>query len=74
MGDVTTFNGTTKLDIEVRRVVEGLNPDDFKHILVLGWEKDDSLFSASDTSDVGEMLHLMELFKQNLLNGNYSGE
>ena len=71
MGDVTDIGCYTTLDIEVKKVIDALNPDDFNHILVLGWDKEDALYSASDTSDVGEILHLLELFKHKLLAGHY---
>ena len=71
MSDVVDLNCCTRLDIEIKKVIDGLDPDNFNHILILGWDKDDTLYSASNTSDVGEMLHLLELFKHKLLAGHY---
>ena len=42
-------------------------------VLVIGWDKDGELFAASSKNleDGGEMLWLIEQFKNNLLSGVY---
>ncbi len=72
----TVLKLLTRLDIPVERVINGLVEDknDFKHILVLGFDKDNKLTSRSSTSDIGLLLELMEHFKHNLFDGQYDGE
>ena len=71
MGNVTIMGGRTKLDLPVQRIMDGVDADKLESILILGWDKDGELFAASSTPRVGEMLHLMEMFKYELLSGAY---
>lgn len=70
---ITYLNTVTKLDLPVRRVIEGLleDADDFNTVLVLAFNKDDRLDTRSSSGDIGVMLEMMELFKYNLLQGKY---
>jgi len=67
------FTGQTSLDIPVGRVIKGMldDKDDFSQVLVVGFDKDGSLFSRSSTTNVGVLLELIETFKHNLLSGDY---
>lgn len=48
----------------------------YRSVMILGWDKDGYMDcrATSDMSDGGEVLWLIEKFKNNLLNGVYSGE
>lgn len=65
---ITYLNNTTTQDIPCERVISGLDADSFKDIFVLGWDKDNNLFAASNTSDVGELFLLFETWKNDVLN------
>jgi len=71
----TVLKLLTRLDIPVERVINGLveDKDDFKQILVLGFDKNNQLTSRSSTSDIGTLLELLEMFKHNLLSGKHEG-
>ena len=71
--DITYLRTMTTHAIPVERVINGLveDKDDFKSILVIGFNQDDRLESRSSGGDVGELLELLEMFKFNLLSGNY---
>ena len=71
MADVVDFGGTTKLDINPQRIIEGLEGQNFTHILVLGWIDDDEHYFASNTGKKGELLLLIEEFKHRLIAGDY---
>jgi len=71
--DITYLNVKTTNAIPVERVIKGLaeDQDKFKSILILGFDKDNRLESRSSNSNVGELLEMIEMFKYNLLSGNY---
>lgn len=72
-GKIVTLSVKTTQPIPVERVVNGLveEQDKFDQILILGFTKDGTLDSRSNTSDVGLILEMIEQYKHNLLSGNY---
>ena len=48
----------------------------FKDFVIMGWGEDGFMATAltSGISDAGALLHVMELFKLNLMTGMYSAE
>lgn len=70
---IVILNTMTTKDIPVERVAKGLLDDigEFDNVLVLGFTKDGTFSTRSSSSNVGEMLEMMELFKYNLLQGKY---
>lgn len=71
MGDIVDFNGKTFMDIDCKKILDAVDPDEMDLVMVLGWSKEDNLYASSSSSDIAEMIYLMELFKHKLLNGDY---
>ena len=60
--EVVTFPGTTTLPLSVRTVLDAA-PDELKIALVLGLQEDNSLYFAGTSSDLGEVMLLLERAK-----------
>ena len=60
--EVVTFPGMTTLPLSVRTVLDAA-PDELKIALVLGLQEDNSLYFAGTSSDLGEVLLLLERAK-----------
>lgn len=69
---VVYFDGMTKLDIPVERVLKWAAEQDLDKVLVIGWTKDGTLYAAGSTGKIGDNLHLVEAFKYGLMSGEYS--
>ena len=65
---ILNFTGDTTVDLEPDAVLEAAcgKLDD---ALILGWTTDGDLYLASTTSNIGEMLVLLERAKQVILGG-----
>ena len=70
MGEVLEFTGATKVDIPPEKVIEGASEERLKSVFIVGWDQDDNLFMASSDGSIGEILHLLEIAKRELLNGD----
>ncbi len=60
--ELVKFPGTTTLPLSVRAVLDAA-PDELKIALVLGLQEDNSLYFAGTSSDLGEVLLLLERAK-----------
>ncbi len=65
--EILEFPGITTQDIDCSKVIEGLQKIEFEKLLAIGIDKDGNLYCASHTSDIGELLLLMERAKHHLL-------
>ena len=62
MAEVVKFPGTTVLPMSVRSVLDAA-PDDLGIALVVGKAADDTLYLAGTTSDLAEVMLLLERAK-----------
>lgn len=67
MGDLVIWNGVTKLDIPVERILDRAREENLDSAIVLGWDKDGGVFFASSVADGGNVMWLMEWAKRALL-------
>ena len=51
MGEIVSFRGLTKLDIDPDRMLEG-NKGEFKHLVMFGYDHDDNFIFASNMAAV----------------------
>lgn len=66
--DKTTYIPTkTTLPIPPERVLEGAIKDGLQEVFVVGICKDGTLYTASSTSEIGDMLLLMERAKRSIM-------
>ena len=61
------FDGITRLDIPVKRVIEGALEADLKSVVICGHTKEGDEFFASSLADGGDVLWLLERSKKKLL-------
>lgn len=66
MCDVIDFDGITSLDINPDKVLESAK-ELLDMTLVIGYDKEDRLYVASSTSQLGELVLVLERAKQFLL-------
>lgn len=59
-GNVIQFCGTTTVDIEAEKVLDGALNHGLDSVLVLGMDRDGEFYAASTTSDPQHLLWLME--------------
>lgn len=67
MGDVVLLNTVTTLDIPVERVLDGAKKAELQDIIIIGYDKEGEFCFASDKSDGGNALWLLETAKKQLL-------
>jgi len=70
MGEVISFRGVTKLDLDPDTVLENTKGQ-LSNFVILGFDKDNELFFSSTIADGGDVLWLLEHFKHKLISGNY---
>lgn len=66
MGEIVSFRGVTRLDIDVDRMLEqtkGL----LQNCVILGYDKDGELYFSSSMADGGDVMWLIEALKLKLL-------
>ena len=66
MGKIIPLNNVTKLDLPVDRILEQAK-DKLDGVLVIGFDKEGKLYSASSYADGGTALWLLEACKQRLM-------
>lgn len=66
MGELVTFRGITRLDLPPERILEAAKSK-LKHVVVLGYDKEDNFYFASSMADGGDVLWLIETLKLRLL-------
>lgn len=65
MGEIVSFRGLTKHDIDPDRMLEA-NKGEFKHLVLLGYNHDDNFIFASTMADGGDVVWMLELAKLKL--------
>ena len=65
MGEVVSFRGVSKHDLDPDQVLEN-NKGEFKHLVVLGYNHDDEFIFASTVADGGDVVWMLELAKLKL--------
>lgn len=65
MGEIISFRGLTKLDLDPDQLLEN-NKGDLKHVVVLGYDHEDKFIFASTMADGGDVLWMLELAKLKL--------
>ncbi len=66
MGKVIDFNGITKIDLDVDRVLEKTKGE-LEGIIILGYDKEGNEYFASSYADGGDVLWLLERCKLKLM-------
>lgn len=67
MGEVVEFTGETFIDLPAEKVLDAAREQNLKDAIVIGSCENDDLYFAGTTSDVGRVILLLELAKQQLL-------
>lgn len=71
--NVIFLNNETSLDIPADRVLEAA-VGELDSAVVIGYDKDGNLYTASSLADGGDVLWLLELCKNRLMKCNLSDE
>lgn len=66
-GKVVEWNGITRLDLPVERILGKALEADLDSAVVIGWGKDGELYFASSYAGGPEVLWLLETAKRDLL-------
>lgn len=64
--NILTFDGMTKLDLPVNRILESAIEADMVEVVVLGYDKDGGYYFASSKGDGPSVLWLLEYSKRRL--------
>ena len=59
MGEVVSFRGVTRLDLDPDRTLENTKGQ-LKNFVIIGHDKEDNFFFSSTMADGGDVLWLME--------------
>lgn len=70
--NVIEFTGITKLDIPAETILRRASEEGLTAVLVIGWDEDKVLRAFSTTADVGANLELCEMFKYQLISGEFA--
>ena len=62
--NVIIFDGKTKADIPVKRVINALDPEKFTDILVMGFDNNGDFVAFSNTSNPDILDVLLEIFEE----------
>lgn len=66
--NVIKWTGKTVVDLPAEKVLTSAIEEDLRLALVIGWTQDHELYTACTTSDLAEMLLVVELTRQRILN------
>lgn len=67
MAKILDWDGLTRHDIDPGKVLKAAIGE-LESVLVIGWDKEGELYTASSKSDGGDILWLLEKCKQRLMN------
>lgn len=70
---IIPIGGITKLEIPIDKVLEGAK-DQLEGVLLIGFDKNGELYTASTYSDGGDIMWLLEACKHRLWNNLESNE
>lgn len=65
--DILIFDGITRLDIPVQRVLKSAREAKMSECLIIGYDKRGEFYFASSKADGGNVLWLLEVAKKKLL-------
>ena len=65
--NIVAFTGSTSLDIPPKKVLEAALSEDLEWAVVIGFREDGSLYLASSTGDLLEILGSLDLAKWSYL-------
>lgn len=65
--NVVILDVETSLDIPIKRVIDGLEDEDYDTILVIGYKHGEGFDFRSSTGDIGRLLLMMERTKIRLM-------
>ena len=67
MGDVVHLDVETTVPIDPETVLDGASGANLDACMVIGWDADGKLYLASSDAELGGLLLLLELAKQEIL-------
>lgn len=67
MADILIFNGITKLDLPVSRVLDMAKEEGLTEVVIIGYDKNGAEYFASSNADGADALWLLERAKKKLL-------
>jgi hypothetical protein len=73
MGELVSFRGVTRLDIDVDQMLENTKGQ-LNNCVILGYDKEDNLYFSSSIADGGDVMWLIEALKLKLLTVFTDGE
>ena len=62
MGEVVSFRGLTRLDLDPDQIMEA-HKGSLKHLVMLAYDKEDNFVFASTMADGGDVVWILELAK-----------
>lgn len=65
--NIIQFNNIVSAEIPCEKVLQGAIAANLDAVLVIGWDENGEMYSASSMGDVGELLLLIEKYKKELL-------
>jgi hypothetical protein len=65
--EIHNLNCITRLDIPADRVLQAALDAGLQAVIIVGWNQDGQLYTASSYADGGDALWLVEKFKKRLL-------
>ncbi len=74
MSNIIQFTGDSRLDIEADKVIESSLGQGINQVLIIGYTDNGEDYTASSTSDVKELLFMIEKFKFELMTGQFNEE
>ncbi len=74
MSNIIQFTGDSRLDIEADKVIESSLGQGINQVLIIGYTDNGEDYMASSTSDVKELLFMIEKFKFELMTGQFNEE
>jgi hypothetical protein len=73
MGEVVSFRGVTRLDLDVDRMLENTKGQ-LENCVIMGYDKQGDFFFSSSMADGGDVMWLLEMLKLKLLTVYTDGE
>ena len=72
MGKIIPIGGITKLDLPADRILEAAKGR-LEGVVLIGFDKEGSVYAASSYADGGDVMWLLEMCKQKMM-GSITGE
>ena len=65
--NVVDFNGTTKIDVPISKILAGAAGAKLAEVVVVGWREDGSFYFASSGADAADVNWLLDNAKTELI-------